>query len=172
MGAVTVRAKDVFGPAARVITFLYAAGNINASAQRAVPTGPNYTAGELQKKESTVRMGEIVQIWQSETSEWSVILDAAASLCDGVAKRDTGTFLFAMTLLNEFLGAASWVAYRFVDAFRLGSHPLDSSMTDSWSSFESSANQVIEEFSRIVEEANGAFKVELKANPVKIRPLT
>src|SRR3989442_7691339 len=36
LGAVTVRAKDVFGPAAKIITFSYAAGTVSNSAQRSL----------------------------------------------------------------------------------------------------------------------------------------
>jgi len=161
----------VFGPAAKIITFSYAAGTVSNSAQRSLSAATTYSPDEMRKRESTVRMGEIVQIWVSETGQWSPIVDAAVALCDGVAKRDTGTFLFAMSLLNGFLSSGSWVAYRFVDAFRTGGHPIDSSMTDSWSSFESSANQVIEEFTRLIEETNRAFGTQVSANSVKIRPL-
>ncbi len=170
LGAVTVRAKDIFGSStARLISFLYAAGNVNAGAQRGL--GADKATGDIQRWTTASRMQEIMQAWQMETSGWSAPLDAVASLCDGAAKEDTGTFLFALTLLGGFLSSATWAAYRFVDAFRGASHPLDLATKDIWNAFESAANQALHEFQGIVDEANRAFRSDLRPGITKVRSL-
>ena len=152
------QAGETFASAGKMHSFTNAANIVLAVVQGPGPEG---------RGPAIAKVEELAQLWSLIAGGWHNTTFHVRRLCSGSARRDTQSFVDAMTLTGYLLRMAYWAAYRLVTVVGQIGGDGHGALTpkqherDRWNTFREKANTILADYDALVREANIALGLGL-----------